>query len=95
MSVVIRVLIQKLDHAYFRNLVTASDTDRAYLFLLNQRMSFISSDMRHFPHLVKRDDIGIILKSIFRTCPHRNCVRIFEHNFDEGKVKKRKHTVVW
>ena len=31
----------------------------------------------------------------FRTCPHRNYVRIFERNFAEGKTKKRKHTDVW
>jgi hypothetical protein len=30
-----------------------------------------------------------------RTCSHRICAWIFEHNFDEGKAKKRKHTVVW
>ena len=28
-----------------------------------------------------------------RTCPHRDYARIFEHNFGEGKAKKRKHTV--
>jgi hypothetical protein len=40
--------------------------------------------------------IGIPMKTAhFRTCPHRNCVRIFEHNFAEGKAKKRKHTDVW
>jgi hypothetical protein len=30
-----------------------------------------------------------------RTCSHWICAWIFEHNFDEGKAKKRKHTIVW
>ncbi len=29
---------------------------------------------------------------LFRTCPHRNHIRIFGHNFGDGKAKKRKHT---
>ncbi len=30
-----------------------------------------------------------------RACLISRCVRIFEHNFAEGKAKKRKHTDVW
>ncbi len=29
----------------------------------------------------------VLLEPDFRTCPHRNYVRIFEHNFGEGKAK--------
>jgi hypothetical protein len=36
-----------------------------------------------------------IISFSFRTCSHRICAWIFEHNFDEGKAKKRKHTIVW
>ncbi len=34
-------------------------------------------------------------EDIIRACSVSQRVRIFEHNFDEFKAKKRKHTVVW
>lgn len=30
-----------------------------------------------------------------RTCPHRDHVRMLEHDFAEDKTKKRKHPDVW
>jgi hypothetical protein len=37
----------------------------------------------------------LLHQKTFRTCSHWICAWIFEHNFDEGKAKKQKHTIVW
>jgi hypothetical protein len=69
--------------AFLKNCCT-----KKLLFLLLPKIDF---------HIDKHSK-GITFPSyafIFRTCSHWICAWIFEHNFDEGKAKKRKHTIVW